>query len=331
MRRLGFFLLCAQGVTAALAGCGAKDDGPSPADAAPGGTTDTGVPTKPVDAASAPKDTAGPADAAATVADAAPAGTPGTCPDKARLSGSIKGMTFDKAVDRLYGRAGGVLPGWNFWFFYDDGLVLLSGSGMLAPGNKFVDGMAYATRGIVQLPAGTPSAGSVFCSGAGTLKQMGRSTTVSLPGQVLLGSCPGTPMTGTISICHELGGAAKICKQELSGTVDGVAVATTGTYDHIEIQHRTMTIYAPDYLIRLDKEGMNGAVPTEGKIVRGLIVTSPTGPFAGAVLCVGGGTYKSAGVTAEPDRFELQSLSRLGACPAAPAGADTIDTCFPSF
>jgi hypothetical protein len=55
-----------------------------------------------------------------------------------------------------------------------------------------------------------------------------------------------------------------------------------------------------------------------GNVTWGILVTDPTGPFAGEVICIGGGAGTNAGWT-------FSALSTLGKCPTI--GAGTLTGC----
>jgi hypothetical protein len=241
-----------------------------------------------------------------------------SCND-ALMSGTFAGDPFQQ---KSSANTVGGIPGdpWQWIQSYaGPGFMHLIGSENADP-SAFTPDQPYAiVFGMLRLNAdATAHAGEWACitPGSTVTNQTSGPKVLSLAVHAL-GACPGQPVNGTLDFCPG-------CMPQWTGTLDGVAPPPTGSVmgaDGTDPAGDGIDTQAPGFWTRHSLTTTIQANPS-GAIAEGIIYTDPSGPFAGAVFCVGSGsTYNW------PTSLHLQNLTKLGQCPTA-KGADTISACF---
>lgn len=133
-----------------------------------------------------------------------------------------------------------------------------------------------------------------------------------------VGGCAGgQPVDGVLDLCMG-------CMPQWTGTLDGVAMPSSETSMGSSLGDPTgdeINIFTTELWMHLSTTDTLQLDAT-GPIADGIVYTDPSGPFLGAVFCVGSGsTYHW------PTGVHLENLTKLGHCPTT-TGADTISLCF---
>jgi hypothetical protein len=156
------------------------------------------------------------------------------------------------------------------------------------------------TRSVWALKADPTSPGEVVCTaeGAGsTVRRHVDELLFDLRQLTSLGSCPGKPVVGELSL------------SELSvrGTLDGVALSSN------------LWVRAGNDVLFTDRSHLQLTPKREARteLAWGILITSPNSPMGAQVICIGSGTF-------EQD-WNLRDLSSLGTCPGG--GTGTLTGC----
>jgi hypothetical protein len=124
----------------------------------------------------------------------------------------------------------------------------------------------------------------VYCIGAGTvLVDAVKSFSIAVERISRLGSCPGTPIAGELTLCTAPFGA---CPREIWGSLDGIPVLVDG------FSLYTADAFTDEYLIGDSTLAIRFKhVDREPTFAGGLVWTTPDSPFGGAVYCASEGTF----------------------------------------
>jgi hypothetical protein len=187
-----------------------------------------------------------------------------------------------------------------------------------------VCGGAMNTANLFQLP----TTGEWFCAGSAvshsspsTLVPFLSNLTFDLSNLAKLGSCPGTPVAGTVTMCLDDPPTMGRCSgmgASISSTLAGATFAWQEKYWGGSVSEMDGTFDAdlggPVPIV----DGSDtfavmawSPQPGGGTVSGGILVIGPGNPDAGAVYCIGGGTVS---YPAGPFEFTLTGLSRLGTC-----------------
>jgi hypothetical protein len=190
-----------------------------------------------------------------------------------------------------------------------DGLVHRITSGMSKEAVLLPDGMALPIAQSLWALDATPLAlGELRCTGTGaaaSVTRNGDELQLELNDVAALGSCPGSPVDGTLAWC----GGSSCPDPPVRGTIDGTEWMLDDTGYNANDQRVNVEL-SDGSLVHVTND------PGTSQLAWGLIVTSPSSPFGGQ-LCVGSmagnGTSRTFG-----------DLSTLGACPT---GSGTLSGC----
>jgi hypothetical protein len=156
------------------------------------------------------------------------------------------------------------------------------------------------------MPWNSPTAGVVFCADHTEVVQSGElgdggTFAAGLSGLRKLGACPGSPVSSDAVFCDSG------CEHVIEGMIDGVSLTLDGTGGfgavettldgggHLSYQSGGLMIWMPD------NSGLEG----------------------GAIYCVDSLTQ----LPGDPERFQLEGVSRLGSCSDAGLVQGTVDVC----
>lgn len=159
----------------------------------------------------------------------------------------------------------------------------------------------------------------------------------TLSGIEAVGACPGTPVSGTVSVCFgadscggersfvsDIEGATFSAPLGSLASAGGKIGGTEVTVEHDigESEGGTLYMHASD----IDLE----SIEPQNAPVDGIYFIVPLGePDGGAIYCaeVGSMTYQILGGFPEPMSAEISSISRLGTCTGTTAGDGHLDAC----
>ena len=175
------------------------------------------------------------------------------------------------------------------------------------PSDVFAEGEEVElVHSVWALDADGSSPGELLCTPEGsgsTLRRHADELQLNVRGLANLGSCPGTPVEGELTLCTGSACAAS----GLSGTLDGMA------------WHSSSWLRVGNQVWFTDRSHLQLASAPSGMPFNwGILITSPNSPLGAQVFCIGAGTLQASNWT-------LQNLSSLGVCPAD--GAGTLTGC----
>ncbi|AKT40732.1 hypothetical protein [Chondromyces crocatus] len=244
-------------------------------------------------------------------------GSPCCSPDETSWIGTIDG----NAVDGCY-NATRIWPEGRYLDMEIDlqGVVRFYGAQTFTEDNV---GSPVSASSIFRTPQEGPLAGTWFCSGQGTSVtrppvDSSAGTSYTLASLSRLGTCSGTPVSGSVEICRGPSGTTSCSgsRSSLTGTIDGVAIDLTASFSgYSSSDDGVLTTWRPS----VDDSGYSIVVISQqNTVVRGYIVTPIAGLDRGAVYCIGGGTASvpepgSGGLL----RATLTDLSFVGRCSEA--------------
>lgn len=165
------------------------------------------------------------------------------------------------------------------------------------------------TVGAIYLPSTANLPLTQLCMGPGSTARLSTAgDQFQLQGSVLH-TCPGEPLTDTMTLCDGLPGQ---CAQPVAGSLDGVDLSDL---------NEPSTVVGDAYNYRANILNVTRTMllnlTFEGAGISGQIITAPTSTFAGAVYCVGSGSMQSG---SSPRTLTLTGLSRLPSCADASGG-----------
>jgi hypothetical protein len=184
--------------------------------------------------------------------------------------------------------------------------------------------------GILMFPEGSAHAGKIWCIDPGSLIGKGSIRKGALIGH-LLGTCPGTPVAGTLRACFDSGqnycdGSTpekRVLGGELAGkAVDSAAVGLTS----LSTRAWTQTTEQFDFALFAQADPTTSMA---AKVTGFLVATNQNSDF-GNVHCVDDGQwqlYSSDELVSEVDQATLSQLSLVGSCKAA-GPTETLNVCF---
>jgi hypothetical protein len=239
----------------------------------------------------------------------------------AELSGSLGSTAVSTTVTAGWQFSYTDVPGYRFAYDLSDdangrfGFLVFDGGTELGSGiaeQVLTDGQSVPVDHLLlALGETTSSAGPIYCSASGsTVKMHIDELSVDLKNIGLLGQCPGTPVSGELTICTDSG-----CPG-ISGTIDG---ATLGN------QFEQYSGGGGGFLVMYGNDTTLYEIygSDAGAVTWGFIATPASGPLGGAVYCVGGGSWTKPADVFAGATFKLTNLSKLGACPTTATGALT--------
>ncbi len=233
-------------------------------------------------------------------------------------------ITFDTKTNHLTTvtlNSGGP---WTFYGpFSSYGRGLLRGSDPLGP--DYEDGLRFAIddgttvsidSALFEFGATYSALGEFFCvpPGSGSVaSRNGDELVLDLQQVSSLGTCPGTPVEGSIDLCVDFD-----CPSvQATGTLDGQPFALS-----VDTGTSSPVVFTDGTILTADISGFS-----DGPLEQGLLFTSPDGPFGGRVYCLGA-TSAAVTVGTFPDSYtswQLRDLSVLPDC--SNTGALTIAGC----
>jgi hypothetical protein len=173
--------------------------------------------------------------------------------------------------------------------------------------------------GVVYLSQIDAEPGTVYCAGAGstlTVGQIEESHIVELTGVGLLGSCPGTPVSGELTGCFSTGNGC----ESLTGTLDGETFDTSIWNGHLA-RDSMLALYRDGTFVKLWRS--DASTQSQGDLAYAFVFTPLDGPHGGAVYCAGpGSTYDDD----NNSEFIMKNLSVIGKCSGA-TGSETVQGC----
>lgn len=161
------------------------------------------------------------------------------------------------------------------------------------------------SQAVLFAPSGSSIAGSVLFSAATTTKPATLDAPIRLEQLHAVGSCPGTPVQGSLSVC--LDSIERGCPEFATGTFDGQELSHSVTVRiDMELVGRRLAV------VNLDEDGF---FVLSGDPYTGILVLPSTSPDPLAVHCV-----DSVEVSHQdgPKTFLLAGISRAGTSPGAP-------------
>lgn len=257
--------------------------------------------------------------------------------DHAKLSGTLAGSALDAdwSVSGAIFEYGSGAFNWELNLRSDSsrpGLLLLSGNDETMTGNipRFAlnDGQSAAVTNGVFLPP-DDQAPSVYCVGGGTVRRESDEALVDLTGVGALGTCPGVPVDGEISVCFGLGdGCGEDSIDSVVGTLDGQPMDTQ-LRGYLGLGGSYQAGIAGGFLMWNEVRDFTTTAAT-GPVSSALIFTDPAGPHGGAVYCAGdASSWEEVGgdSLSENTLVTMRGLSKLGTCQGAAPGADQLSGC----
>jgi hypothetical protein len=238
--------------------------------------------------------------------------------------GALTGSFF---LDNLMGMT--FRQGPDYWRIVVGGEAALYLSGDQIPADALQERVYYAfepgtvvdvSRGVLYISPDDAESGTLHCTGPGstwTVGAVGESQRVALEGVDLLGTCPGTPVSGELNGCFKVRDNA--C-ETLSGTLDGSPVATTMEDGHLSMES-ILALYEDGTFIKLWRTDMGTL--DQGELGYAVIFTPLDGPHNGAVYCAGQG---STWTKDEHNSFSIGNISLVGRCADAPGG-ESVQGC----
>ncbi|MFT3925538.1 MAG: hypothetical protein QM778_23565 [Myxococcales bacterium] len=172
-------------------------------------------------------------------------------------------------------------------------------------------------EGLVMLGSTAAAPGPLYCTGPGSSATMHiDELRVTLANLHNLGTCPGTPVAGDVTVCWGSNG----CGDEVTGTLEGKEFAPNGFIqgglgedggDANDLDNTFMRLRGKD-----------------GKVDWGIIITAPDSPQGANVYCVGANSTITTTGTGfnETSTFALKNFSKLGTCPDTNTG-DSLTGC----
>jgi hypothetical protein len=166
-----------------------------------------------------------------------------------------------------------------------------------------------------------PTTGEWFCAASAVATAGFTGNTVDLSNLAKLGSCPGAPVAGSVTICLDGNNGCSGMGTAISSTLAGATFAWQGPFlpwdeGDLDFFFNLMGPASPTddpstfALIQWDTHLLSdGHTLSAGPVSGGILVLGPGTPDAGAVYCIGGGTG-----SADAQHFTLTNLSRLGTC-----------------
>lgn len=184
--------------------------------------------------------------------------------------------------------------------------------------------------GILVFPEGSAHAGKIWCIDPGSLIGKGSIRKGALIGH-LLGTCPGTPVAGTLQACFDSGqnycDASTPEKRALAGELAGKAVDSAAVgLTSLSTRAWTQTTEQFDFALFAQTE------PTASTAaqVTGFLVPTNLNPDFGDVHCVDDGEwqlYNSDELVSDVHQAKLSQLSLVGSCKDA-GPAEALNVCF---
>lgn len=176
--------------------------------------------------------------------------------------------------------------------------------------------------GVLGFPDESARAGEIWCIDEGSLQS---ENAYSYVGH-LLGTCPGTPVTGEIVVCEEendtncapTGGDFTY----LSGMF-GAKDAGNGSSEWTTLGGGLWQVATSDYKVYVLASESLGAAGSSANVT-GIMWGMTTGADPGAVYCIGGGTWTV--LDDYTNRAVLTDVSLVGNCNDAPA-AENLEGC----
>jgi hypothetical protein len=132
----------------------------------------------------------------------------------------------------------------------------------------------------------------------------------------LLAACPGTPVTGSLTLCSNCLTPGSIENKTLS-LVYSTITSSTGAEHYLHVVTETLWVHAYP-----NKPLVAGQT---GNVQFALIVTTPASTFGGAVYCASASSTYGFGVVGGTNMV-LTGLSKVGTCGTSP-GTDHLELC----
>lgn len=217
------------------------------------------------------------------------------------ITGALEGQEVNaKAI----GHGAAYMYGWTHTVYLEGGLVRAWGE------EEFEQGDTVTAEGLFWGPPGSIAAGKVLFSKAARVTFLEPLDPVHLEQLNSVGSCPGTPVEGSLSICFSdsLNGA---CPDSATGTIDGRDVSYV-------IKGRswgssTTTVFQQSAQANLETDGF--IVMAGGETMTGLLFLPSTDEDPLSVYCVGS---TESSTQQDATTVTATGLSRAGALPGTP-------------
>jgi hypothetical protein len=183
--------------------------------------------------------------------------------------------------------------------------------------------------GILIFPEESAHAGKIWCIDPGSLIGEGSIRKGALIGH-LLGTCPGTPVAGTLHSCFDSGQGycddSAIEKRRLGGELAGKAVESPAV-GRTSLSTRAWTAMTEQFDFVLFAQ--SDPTTSMAANLTGFLAATNINPDFGDVYCVGGGEWKlfSDDIVSNANQATLSQLSLAGSCKDA-GPAETLNVCF---
>jgi hypothetical protein len=217
------------------------------------------------------------------------------------ITGSFEGEALDaKAI----GHGAAYLYGWTQTVYLEGGLVRTWGE------ETFEEGDAVTTEGVFLAPPGSIAAGKVLFSKSARVTFLEPLDPVHLEQLNSVGTCPGSPVAGSLSICFANGIQGE-CPDSATGSLDGRDVSyavkgkSSGSSSTPEFQQSAQA--------GLETDGF--VVVQGGESMSGLLVLPSTDDDPLSAYCVGS---TESSTQEDATTVTLTGLSRAGALPGTP-------------
>jgi hypothetical protein len=135
----------------------------------------------------------------------------------------------------------------------------------------------------------------------------------------LLAACPGTPVTGSLTLCNNCLSPGSIEGKTISLVYSTITSNPGPPFPEHYLHVETEILYVHAYPNKALVAGQTGTVQFS------LIVTTPSSTFGGAVYCAGASSTYGYGVVGGTNMV-LTSLSKVGTCGTTP-GTDHLELC----
>jgi hypothetical protein len=311
----------AAGSSSDAAGTGGSSSGGSPSGGSPSGGS------SPAGTSSGGKSTAG-ANSGGNPNGGSPAGgapnAPTTLPDIDCSAGEIvyEGKVGGASVMERFKPTGPAAGGVSVTAYAGGGSVIYFDEETTQEGD--------ISGGILMFPEGSAHAGKIWCIDPGSLIGKGSIRKGALIGH-LLGTCPGTPVAGTLQACFDSGqnycDASAPEKHALGGELAGKAVDSPAVgLTSLSTRAWTQTTEQFDFALFAQTAPTTS---TAAKLTGFLVATNENHDF-GDVHCVDDGgwkLYSSDELVSDVDQATLSQLSSLGSCKDA-GPIETLNVCF---
>lgn len=243
------------------------------------------------------------------------------------LSGTLDGKAFDADLDSSaqysFDR---LMKGYSFAYgiladeMQGAGLMVFNGDTDLGPDGVALralegQGEVPIDSSVLQLLATDDDPGVLHCTGAGSGSKLSLhvdEVALDLQNVHAMGTCPGTPVSGEITVCPD--GNCFLYEgmlegKDASGGLDETSFSIGAGHPTFYGGHRELFRMVTD---------------DAGNIAWAIFVTGPESEFGGAVYCAGAGSGYT--IDADTITYSLRDLSRLDACPTT-TSSDSLTGC----